>query len=62
LNNFVGFNTSGIADIKDTGYQLQSSMMLVPKTFAGVLRCLADLQRLWRQFGHPGWCELVYDS
>jgi hypothetical protein len=35
LNNFVGFNTGSIADITDTGYQLQSSMMLVPKTLQG---------------------------
>ena len=32
LNNFVGANTASIADINDVGYQLQSSMMVVPKT------------------------------
>ena len=37
MNNFVGSNVGGIADIKDTGYQLQSSMMLVQKTLQGYL-------------------------
>ncbi len=31
LRNFTGINTSGIADINDTGYQLQASAMAVPK-------------------------------
>jgi hypothetical protein len=31
LSNFRGTNTAGIADIKDTGYQVQSSAMVVPK-------------------------------
>jgi Protein of unknown function (DUF3011) len=37
LNNFVGTNTNGLAAIKDTGYQLQSSAMLVPKTLQAYL-------------------------
>jgi hypothetical protein len=32
LRNFTGPNTGGIADITDTGYQLQTSAMAVPKT------------------------------
>jgi hypothetical protein len=32
LTNFTGANTTGIADITDDGYQLQSSAMVVPKT------------------------------
>jgi hypothetical protein len=31
LSDFVGVNTSGIADISDNGYQLQGSAMVVPK-------------------------------
>jgi hypothetical protein len=31
LSNFVGVNTSGIANISDNGYQLQTSAMAVPK-------------------------------
>ena len=31
LTNFAGANTGGIADITDTGYQLQASAMAVPK-------------------------------
>jgi hypothetical protein len=31
LSNFSGLNTSGITDISDNGYQLQSSAMVVPK-------------------------------
>jgi hypothetical protein len=31
LSNFTGVNTSGIADITDHGYQLQTSAMAVPK-------------------------------
>ena len=36
LSNFTGTNTSGIADITDTGYQLQSSAMVVPKDAPGL--------------------------
>jgi DUF3011 family protein len=32
LTDFTGANTSGIADVTDHGYQLQSSAMVVPKT------------------------------
>jgi hypothetical protein len=32
LSNFQGPNTSGIAEIRDTGFQVQSSAMVVPKT------------------------------
>jgi hypothetical protein len=32
LGDFAGPNTSGIADIKDTGFQVQSSAMVVPRT------------------------------
>ena len=32
LRDFTGVNTGGIADINDTGYQLQASAMAVPKT------------------------------
>lgn len=32
LSNFTGTNTQGIADIKDHGYQIQSSAMVIPKT------------------------------
>jgi hypothetical protein len=30
LSNFTGINTGGIADINDTGYQVQASAMVVP--------------------------------
>jgi hypothetical protein len=33
LSDFTGTNTGGIANITDQGYQLQSSAMVVPKTF-----------------------------
>jgi hypothetical protein len=32
LSNFAGSNVQGIADINDTGFQLQASAMLVPKS------------------------------
>jgi hypothetical protein len=32
LGDFAGSNTDGIADIRDTGFQLQSSAMVVSKT------------------------------
>ena len=32
LSNFRGTNTAGIEDINDTGFQIQSSAMVVPKT------------------------------
>jgi hypothetical protein len=32
LSKFNGVNTGGIANVSDTGYQLQSSVMAVPKT------------------------------
>jgi Protein of unknown function (DUF3011) len=35
LSNFSGSNTSGIAPIDDTGYQMQSSAMAVPKFLQG---------------------------
>jgi hypothetical protein len=31
LNDFVGTNASGIADISDNGYQVQGSVMAIPK-------------------------------
>jgi hypothetical protein len=31
LNDFAGTNTSGIADISDNGYQVQGSVMAIPK-------------------------------
>jgi hypothetical protein len=33
LTRFGGTNTEGIADITDSGYQLQTSAMVIPKTF-----------------------------
>jgi hypothetical protein len=33
LTGFSGTNTEGIADITDSGYQLQTSAMVIPKTF-----------------------------
>jgi hypothetical protein len=32
LSGFTGTNTGGIADIRDSGYQVQSSAMVLPKT------------------------------
>src|SRR4029077_12518925 len=32
LTNFKGLKTTGIADVTDDGYQLQSSAMAIPKT------------------------------
>ena len=44
LSNFTGVNTSGIANINDTGYQLQASAMAVPKAlqlYSAPHRCSA---------------------
>ena len=37
LSDFTGVNTAGIASITDDGYQLQSSVMVIPKTLQAYL-------------------------
>ena len=45
LSNFRGTNTGGIEDIHDTGFQVQSSAMVVPKTLQVYLSGSADQRR-----------------
>jgi hypothetical protein len=60
LNNYEGTNVGGIAPITDTGYQLQSSAMLVKKYLPGLPERLADIRRLWGLVGHSRRYELVF--
>ncbi|HEX6975939.1 MAG TPA: DUF3011 domain-containing protein [Vicinamibacterales bacterium] len=50
LSDFTGENTGGIADITDTGYQLQASGMAVPKLlqlYAGTSQVFGDYGDQW---------------
>ncbi|AMY09159.1 hypothetical protein LuPra_02372 [Luteitalea pratensis] len=49
LSNFTGLNTGSIADIKDTGYQLQTSAMVVPKT----LQLYVGASQVFGNYGDP---------
>ncbi len=47
LSDFVGTNTSGIADITDNGYQLQGSAMVVPS----ILQVYASGSQIFGRYG-----------
>ena len=47
LTNFTGSNTSGIADITDTGYQLQASAFAIPK----MLQFYASNSQVFGRYG-----------
>jgi hypothetical protein len=47
LSNFTGVNTSGIANITDHGYQLQTSAMAVPK----ILQLYFSASQVFGQYG-----------
>jgi Protein of unknown function (DUF3011) len=47
LRNFAGVNTSGIANIDDHGYQLQSSAMAVPK----ILQVYGGVSQVFGRYG-----------
>src|SRR5262245_26115056 len=49
LNNFKGTNTEGLKNLFDHGFQLQASMMVVPKT----VQFYAGTSRVNGQFGNP---------
>ena len=49
LDNFKGPNTEGLAPLFDHGFQLQASMMVVPKT----LQIYGGASRINGQFGKP---------
>ena len=58
LRNFVGVNTSGIANIDDTGYQLQASAMAVPKTlqvYVGASQVFGSYGDQWEVRGGQNW-------
>jgi hypothetical protein len=47
LSKFTGVNTAGIANINDTGYQLQASAMAVPK----LLQLYAGTSQVFGSYG-----------
>jgi hypothetical protein len=47
LNDFTGTNTSGIADITDDGYQMQTSAMAVPK----ILQAYVSWSQIFGRYG-----------
>jgi len=47
LSNYAGVNTGGLANINDTGYQVQASAMAVPKT----LQFYAGNSQVFGQYG-----------
>ena len=49
LSNFTGINTSSIANINDTGYQLQTSAMVVPKA----LQLYFGASQIFGDYGDP---------
>jgi hypothetical protein len=49
LSNFTGVNTSSIANINDTGYQLQTSAMVVPKA----LQLYFGASQIFGDYGDP---------
>ena len=58
LSNFTGSNTGGITPIDDTGYQLQSSAMFVPKYLQGYFgwsQIFGDYVKPWEVRGGANW-------
>jgi hypothetical protein len=58
LSDYTGLNTGGIPNIKDWGYQLQSSAMFVPKTLQGYLgasQIFGDYGDPWEVRGGANW-------
>jgi hypothetical protein len=58
LRNFTGVNTSGIANINDTGYQLQASGMAIPKTlqlYFGTSQVFGRYGDQWEVRGGENW-------
>ena len=49
LNDYVGVNTSGVPDIFDHGYQLQTSAMPVPN----ILQTYVSWSQLFGKYGNP---------
>jgi hypothetical protein len=49
LNDYVGMNTGGIPDISDNGYQMQTSLMAVPK----VLQLYFSWSQIFGNYGDP---------
>jgi hypothetical protein len=58
LSNFTGVNTGGIANINDTGYQLQASAMAVPKIlqlYVGTSQVFGRYGDQWEIRGGENW-------
>jgi len=58
LTDFTGSNTSGLAPIDDTGYQVQSSAMVVPKFLQGYFnwsQIFGDHGNPWEVRGGANW-------
>ena len=58
LRNFTGINTGFIPNINDTGYQVQASAMVVPKTlqlYAGASQVFGDYGDPWEVRGGQNW-------
>jgi DUF3011 family protein len=58
LRNFTGINTGGIANIDDTGYQLQASAMAVPRRlqlYLGTSQVFGDFGDQWEVRGGGNW-------
>ena len=62
LSNFTGVNTSGIANINDHGYQLQTSAMAVPKALQLYFGASQMFGQLRRPVGSARRRELVPDE
>ena len=58
LSNFIGSNTTGIAPIEDTGYQMQSSAMAVPnflQPYFSWSQIYGDYAKPWEVRGGANW-------
>jgi hypothetical protein len=58
LSNFGGTNTGSIADISDSGYQLQASAMVVPRIlqlYFGASQVFGDFGDPWEVRGGENW-------
>jgi hypothetical protein len=58
LRNFTGVNTSGIANINDSGYQLQASAMAIPKAlqlYFGASQIFGQYGDQWEVRGGENW-------
>jgi hypothetical protein len=58
LSNFTGVNTSGIADINDTGYQVQASGMAIPRIlqlYFGASQVFGRYGDQWEIRGGENW-------